>query len=196
MARRQRRDLSVFESSCHLPICLLHTMEASHCPFTCWTSSRKAVNTNFYSLWFDPTGNRTRVYRISSRRSIHSTTDRIRGWRPKKRSSSRNLCEIPRNLEWRPKKRVFIAKSAKNGSCRQILGWWPVFWGGSHAPNCTPLAPSLLLSLWHNLRLGRHISRLGGTSSDLGGHGPEMPPVATGLCSILYLPSVSLNWRN
>ena len=77
MARRQRRDLSVFESSCHLPICLPHTMEASHCPFSCWTPSREAVNTNFYSLWFDSTGNRTRVYRFSSRRSIHSTTDRL-----------------------------------------------------------------------------------------------------------------------
>ena len=62
MARRQRRDLSVFESSSHLPICLLHTMEASHCPFNCWTSSREPVNTNFYNLWFDSTGNRTRVY--------------------------------------------------------------------------------------------------------------------------------------
>ena len=78
MARRQRRDLSVFESSCHLPTCLPHTIEASHCPFNCWTSSREAVNTNFYSLWFDSTGNRTRVYRFSSRRSIHSTTDRYR----------------------------------------------------------------------------------------------------------------------
>ena len=35
------------------------------------------MNTNFYSLWYDPTGNRTRVYRFSSRRSIHSTTDRL-----------------------------------------------------------------------------------------------------------------------
>ena len=77
MARRQRRDLSVFESSCHLPTCLSHTVEASHCPFNCWTSSREAVNTNFYSVWLDPTGNRTRVYRFSSRRSIHSTTDRL-----------------------------------------------------------------------------------------------------------------------
>ena len=75
LARRQRRDLSVFESSCHLPICLPHTMEASHCPFNCRTSSREAVNTNFYGLWFDSTGNRTRVYRFSSRRSIHSTTE-------------------------------------------------------------------------------------------------------------------------
>ena len=35
------------------------------------------MNTNFYSLWFDPTGNRNRVYRFSGRRSIHSTTDRL-----------------------------------------------------------------------------------------------------------------------
>ena len=35
------------------------------------------VNTNFYNLWFDPTRNRTRAYRFSSRRSIHSTTDRL-----------------------------------------------------------------------------------------------------------------------
>ena len=35
------------------------------------------MNTNFYSLWFDPTGSRTRVYRFSSRRSIHSATDRL-----------------------------------------------------------------------------------------------------------------------
>ena len=78
LGRRQRRDLSVFESRCHLPTCLPHTAEASHCPFDCLTSSRKAVNTNFYSLWLNPTGNRTRIYRFSSRRSIHSTTDRFK----------------------------------------------------------------------------------------------------------------------
>ena len=50
--------------------CLPHTVEASHCPFNCWTSSRKAVNTNFCSLWLDPTRNRTRVCHFSSRRSI------------------------------------------------------------------------------------------------------------------------------
>ena len=53
---------------------LPHTVEASHCSFNCRTSSREAVNTNFFSLWFDPTGNQTRVYRFNSRRSIHSTT--------------------------------------------------------------------------------------------------------------------------
>ena len=67
----------VFQSSCHLPTCLPHTVEASQCPFNCWMSSRKAVNTNFYNFWFDQTGNRTRVYRFSSRRFIHSTTDRL-----------------------------------------------------------------------------------------------------------------------
>ena len=51
-------------------------MEFSHCPFICWTTSKKAVNTNFHSLCFHPTGNQTRVYRFSSRPSIHSTTDR------------------------------------------------------------------------------------------------------------------------
>ena len=33
LAKSQRRDLSIFESSCHLPTCLPHTVEASHCPF-------------------------------------------------------------------------------------------------------------------------------------------------------------------
>ena len=76
-ARRQQKDLSVFESSCNLPTYLPHTAEASYCPFNCGTSSREAVNTNFCSLSFDPTGNRTQVYRFSSRRSMHSTTDRF-----------------------------------------------------------------------------------------------------------------------
>ena len=35
---------------------------------------QKAVNTNFYSPWFDPTGNRTHVYRFSSRRFIRLNT--------------------------------------------------------------------------------------------------------------------------
>ena len=36
------------------------------------------MNINVYSLWYDPIGNRTQVYRFSSRRSIHSTTDRLK----------------------------------------------------------------------------------------------------------------------
>ena len=35
------------------------------------------MNTNFYRLWFDLTGNRTRVYRFSSKCFIRSITDRI-----------------------------------------------------------------------------------------------------------------------
>ena len=41
-------------------------------------SAALAVNTNFSGLWLDPTGNRTHVDRISSKRSIHSTTDRFK----------------------------------------------------------------------------------------------------------------------
>ena len=49
-------------ATCPVPTCLPHTVEASHCPFNCWTSSREAVNPNFYSLWLDSTGNQTLVY--------------------------------------------------------------------------------------------------------------------------------------
>ena len=40
---------------------------------------RKAVITNFYSLWFNSTGNRCQMYRFISRRYIHSTTNRFYG---------------------------------------------------------------------------------------------------------------------
>ena len=75
LATRQRKDFWVFESSCHLPICQPLKVEASHCPFNCWTSSKEAANTNFYCRWFNPTGHRTRVCRFSSTRSIHLTTN-------------------------------------------------------------------------------------------------------------------------
>ena len=52
-----KRYFSVFESSCHLPSCLPHTVETSHCPFNCWTSSREGLNTIFYSFWYDLTSN-------------------------------------------------------------------------------------------------------------------------------------------
>ena len=35
------------------------------------------MKSNFCSLWFDQTGNRSRLYRFSSRRSINSTRDRL-----------------------------------------------------------------------------------------------------------------------
>ena len=64
--RRQQRVLSDFESNNHLPTRLPHTVEVSHCSFLF-----------FYSLWFDSIENRVRVYRFSSRRSMHSTTYRF-----------------------------------------------------------------------------------------------------------------------
>ena len=33
------------------------------------------VNTTFHSLWFDPIGNETRVYRFSRKRSTNLSTD-------------------------------------------------------------------------------------------------------------------------
>ena len=47
LVRGQRRKLSIFESSCP-PV--YNTRKASHYSFTCRTSSRVAVNTNFYCL--------------------------------------------------------------------------------------------------------------------------------------------------
>ena len=72
--RRQRSDLSVFESSCYVP-----TSNGGGFTLSLYLLSvkGKAVNINFCGLWFEPTGNQTRVYRFSSRRSIHSTTDRL-----------------------------------------------------------------------------------------------------------------------
>ena len=50
--------------------CLTHMMEALHCPFNCWKSSREAVNSNLYRLLFEPTW----VYRIEHG-STASVTD-------------------------------------------------------------------------------------------------------------------------
>ena len=69
-----------FRSSSQAATCppVYHTRRRLHTvPLIAERQAWKAVNTNFYSLRFDPTGNRTRVYRFSSRRSIHSTTDRL-----------------------------------------------------------------------------------------------------------------------
>ena len=57
-----------------LPTCLPHTSDASHFPIA-ERQTGKALNTNFYSRWFDRTGNQTQVYHFSSRVSIHSNTE-------------------------------------------------------------------------------------------------------------------------
>ena len=54
--------------------CQLYAVAVSHCPFQCWTSRKEVIKIDFYSLWFDPTANRTRVYLFSCSRSVHSTT--------------------------------------------------------------------------------------------------------------------------
>ena len=61
LARRQRRDLSIFESSCHLPTCTYYTRESFTLFLLMLNVKQETVNTSFYSLWFDPTGNRTQV---------------------------------------------------------------------------------------------------------------------------------------
>ena len=73
---KQRRDFSFFKSSCHLPTCQPHSVQASHCSFS--IAERQAGKlwlASFFSLWSYPTGNRTRGYRFSSRRSVRLTTD-------------------------------------------------------------------------------------------------------------------------
>ena len=76
LARWQRMDLSVFESGCRLPTHLPHKVEASLYTFNCRSSSREAVNTKYYNLWFDSTRNRTPASRFNNRRYIHSTIGR------------------------------------------------------------------------------------------------------------------------
>ena len=54
LARRERRNLSVFESSCHLSTCLLHTVEASHCPYLFLSVKQKSCIPILLSLvWPD-----------------------------------------------------------------------------------------------------------------------------------------------
>ena len=77
LVSRQHKCVAILESSCLLPSCCLpQTVEGLNWQFLLQRSSRDAVNTNFFILWFDLIGNRTRVYHFSSKRFIHSTTDR------------------------------------------------------------------------------------------------------------------------
>ena len=59
-------------------ICLPHAVEASHCPFYAERQAGKLCYQFFYNAWFDPTGNRTQVYRFSDRRAVHPTSNRFK----------------------------------------------------------------------------------------------------------------------
>ena len=76
LAGRQQRRLSFYESSGHLPTNLPNTEEDSHCPLLMLNVKHESYECQIYSLWFGPAGNRTRVYRFSSRLFINSTTNR------------------------------------------------------------------------------------------------------------------------
>ena len=77
-------------------------------------------------------------------------------------------------------------KSGVSPQKLQKYRWQTPIW----ASICTPVAPSLLISLGHsprlggqNFHLGGHNFHLGGASNQLGGTAPECPPppVAPGL---------------
>ena len=65
-----QETLSFSESSCHL-----HTTHGGGFTLALLMLNVQAGELN--NRWFDPTGNRTRVYHFSSRRSFHSTTDQF-----------------------------------------------------------------------------------------------------------------------
>ena len=119
---------------------------------------------------------RTKKQWFSSQNSAKS------GVKTKKRSSSRNMRGFLLILGWREKKlfnsktsrvstnsgvklqkkRVFITKFAKKTVLDQEFWDDNQYWE-SQASNCTPVAPSLLLSLGHNPHLGG--PRVGGHKS-------------------------------
>ena len=87
---------------------------------------------------------------------IYSSVDQTNIVKTKKKMSSSQKCYEIR------------CESTKITKLRAVTPIWE-----SQASICTPIAPSLLISLGHS-------PRLGGTSSHLGGHGPGMPPRGAG----------------
>ena len=82
LARRLRRDLSGFESSCHLLTYLLTTHGEGFTLSILILNVKKGSSKMWIlilSLCFDPTGNWTRFFCFSRGRSNNSTTDRLRG---------------------------------------------------------------------------------------------------------------------
>ena len=106
----------------------------------------------------------------------HKNFLQIRECRLKKRGFIAKYARVSTNSGVKTKKKkVFIVKSAKNSSCSEILGDDQNFGGLS-----TPMAPSLLLSLGHNPRLGG-TNLVWWQKQSFGVDGPGMPPVAPDL---------------
>ena len=129
LAWRQPRHLFGFKVKLSLVYYTRWRLHSLHFPF-CWASSRKAVNTNFYSLWFDPTWNRTLVYRFSCKPSIHSTTDRfvtkvlIRKVSPKPSISFPRNCELKENNSNRFGNIVYFAAIRGRWYSAKVLTLW------------------------------------------------------------------------
>ena len=58
--------LSVFQSRCHLPTCLPHTVKALRCPYILLKVEQESCEYQFFFFGFRfySAGNRTRVYRF------------------------------------------------------------------------------------------------------------------------------------
>ena len=81
------------------------------------------------------------------------------------------------------KKKIFITKSAKK------IGLAHEFWGNNQYLGSLRLRTALqwhrtCYFLWGTILAWEAQFSLGGASSDLGGHGPGMPPVASGLLQV------------
>ena len=78
---------------------------------------------------------------------------------------------------------VFIAKSTK----KHLLPTNSRVITSILASNCTPIAPSLLISSGHKPRLGGAQFSFGGAQKVIWGHSPGMPPVAPRLVQTLSI---------
>ena len=96
------------------------------------------MNTNFYSLLYDPTENRAQVYRFSSRCSIPSTTDRFT--RPLNHFKCDKLSK----------------QKSINRTCDEVVLWWQkVAEGSTPGYTCHPSVNSIktrINTLWEEYR--------------------------------------------
>ena len=120
-------------------------------------------------------------------------------WTKKRRSSSRNMRGFPRILGGRGKKAVQFKKCANFHEFRgETTKKWVFIIKSAkkHFFLTNSRVSDLELRCSHTelvtffgaqSSLGGHNSCFGGTSSDLEGHGPGLPPVASGLLQVYNL---------